>query len=147
MRFLYKSRVVLAYQSFLIHLNGFTAMIISSRIISSTTRYAPSSLLKKKYIPSKRPFYKEYLRVFHSTHTLLFSTTPENSEPTKKSKLNKKKLKLGDPSKVDLNALTAAFDEMAKRDEFDESTAFYADGDTFEDEFEYDNLDDEKYDD
>jgi hypothetical protein len=117
-----------------------------SRIISSTIRYTPSSLLKKICIPSKRAYCKEHLRVFHSTHTFLFSATPENSEPTKKSKPKKKKFKLGDPSKVDLNALTAAFDEMARRDGFDESTAFYADNDTFEDEFEYDNLDDEQYD-
>lgn len=115
-----------------------------SRIISRTARYTPSSLLNKLKTPSNGAFRKEHLRVFHSRHTLLFSTTPDNSEPPKKPKPKKKKFKLGDPSKVDLNALTAAFDEMAKRDGFDESTAFYANDDTFEDEFEYENLDDEK---
>ena len=33
-----------------------------------------------------------------------------------------------------MNALTAAFDEMARREGFDDSTAFYADDATFEDE-------------
>lgn len=56
----------------------------------------------------------------------------------KKSK--KMKIKLADPSEVDLDALTAAFDEMARKDGFDDSHAFYADDATFEDDFSEDDI-------
>lgn len=119
-----------------------------ARIISRTNRCAPSSVLHRIRPPLKGAFFNQNVRVFHSTQTLLFSSTPENSDPTKKSKPKpkKKKIELGDPSKVDLNALTAAFDEMARREGFDDSTAFYADDATFEDEFDYSKLDDESFD-
>lgn len=61
-----------------------------------------------------------------------------NEEADMKKKPKSKKIKLGDPKKVNLEALTAAFDEMARKEGFDESTAFYADDSTFEDEFSYD---------
>lgn len=61
-----------------------------------------------------------------------------DKEAKTKKKPKSKKIKLGDPNKVNLEALTAAFDEMARKEGFDESTAFYADDSTFEDDFLYD---------
>jgi hypothetical protein len=66
------------------------------------------------------------------------SKTNDGEEKKKKgstTKSKKRKIKLADPSKVDLDALTNAFDEMAKKDGFDESTAFLAKDSTFEDDF------------
>ncbi len=54
------------------------------------------------------------------------------------NKKKKRKIKLTDPSKVDLDALSAAFDEMARKEGFDASTAFYTDDATFDEDFEYD---------
>ena len=63
-----------------------------------------------------------------------------NNKPNNKKNRKKMKIKLADPSKVDVDALAAAFDEMARKDGFDDSTAYYADSDTFEDDFEFDDL-------
>jgi Predicted GTPases len=61
-----------------------------------------------------------------------------DKEAKTQKKPKSRKIKLGDPNKVNLEALTAAFDEMARKEGFDESTAFYADDSTFEDDFLYD---------
>jgi hypothetical protein len=66
----------------------------------------------------------------------------DNNNSNKKKSAKKMKIKLADPSQIDLNALSMAFDEMAKKDGFDESLAFYADEESFEDDFDYNDLDD-----
>ncbi len=69
------------------------------------------------------------------------SKKDDNNNNNKTRNTKKMKVKLADPSKVDLNALSIAFDEMAKKDGFDESLAFYADEKSFEDDFNYDDFD------
>eukprot|EP00551_Chaetoceros_affinis_P008397 CAMPEP_0203672146 /NCGR_PEP_ID=MMETSP0090-20130426/7735_1 /ASSEMBLY_ACC=CAM_ASM_001088 /TAXON_ID=426623 /ORGANISM="Chaetoceros affinis, Strain CCMP159" /LENGTH=725 /DNA_ID=CAMNT_0050537399 /DNA_START=586 /DNA_END=2763 /DNA_ORIENTATION=+ len=109
--------------------------------ISQTYNYKPKQLL--------------ILRAEMSSSSSSTSTTPESDDKKEtKSKENnnknnsnskkkkKRKITLADPSKVDVEALSAAFDEMAKKDGFDASTAFYTDDATFEDEFDYDLSDD-----
>ena len=68
------------------------------------------------------------------------SSKKNNSKNNNKKSSKKKKIKLTHPSKVDLDALTKAFDEMARKEGFDESTAYFADDATFEDEFDYDAI-------
>jgi len=65
----------------------------------------------------------------------------DTNEGQTKKKPKSKKIKLGDPKNVNLEALTAAFDEMARKEGFDDSTAYYADDSTFEDDFTYDDVD------
>lgn len=77
----------------------------------------------------------------------LFSKISSENEPSEKKEPNKpksKKIKLNPNWKeeYDSDSLIAAFEKMAKRDGFDESTAIYADHDTFEDDFEDDDYDD-----
>ena len=70
------------------------------------------------------------------------SKTDDNKNNNSNNKKNskKKKIKLTHPSKVDLDALTKAFDEMARKEGFDESTAYFADDATFEEKFDYDAI-------
>lgn len=71
----------------------------------------------------------------------------DESNKPKSTKPKSKKIKLRDPKDFNLEALTAEFDKMATREGFDPSTAstFYADDKTFEDEFDYENIDDEDF--
>ena len=81
---------------------------------------------------------------FHNKQAFILKAEASSSssapdERKKKTTKNKKmKIKLVDPSKVDVDALSAAFDEMARKEGFDDGTAFYADDATFEDDFNYD---------
>ena len=63
----------------------------------------------------------------------------------KRPKPNSKKIKLRDPSDFNLDALTAEFDKMAKKEGFDDSSStvsvFRADDATFEADFDYDDED------
>jgi len=63
----------------------------------------------------------------------------------KRPKPNSKKIKLRDPSDFNLDALTAEFDKMAKKEGFDDSSStvsvFRADDATFEADFNYDDED------
>ena len=63
----------------------------------------------------------------------------------KRPKPNSKKIKLRDPSDFNLDALTAEFDKMAKKEGFDDSSSTVSvfradDAATFEADFDYDDL-------
>jgi len=76
---------------------------------------------------------------YHTTQSSLFAYDKDddsNSNKKKTSKPKKMKIKLADPKNVNLDALTTAFDKMARAEGFDDSTAFYADDSTFENDFE-----------
>jgi hypothetical protein len=65
----------------------------------------------------------------------------KNSNPGKGKKSEKSKKYKVNPNIVQSNMdkLAAAFDDLAKQEGFDDSMAFYADGETFEDDFTYDD--------
>lgn len=126
-----------------------TSRMNLSRFLSSRTFIAVHSsfgqggrsLLASQYRQANR----HDCQYYHSTTSILLSAQKSNSgqdnnmkEPDRRKQPKSRKIKLGDPSKVNLDALTAAFDEMARKEGFDESTAFYADDSTFEDDFAFD---------
>jgi len=66
------------------------------------------------------------------------SSKKEKQETNKPGKMKRKGRIQVNPNddEIDLDALTAAFDKMAEAEGFDASTAFYADDDSFEDDFD-----------
>ena len=62
-------------------------------------------------------------------------TEEKKKKKTKKWKVNP------NINQENLDKLTAAFDELARKEGFDESTAYFADDKTFEDDFDYDTKD------
>jgi hypothetical protein len=71
-----------------------------------------------------------------------FSSSKGNQGKKKKSIPKKWKVN-PNIQQANLDKLTAAFDDMAKKEGFDGSTSYYADDATFEDDFDYDALDKE----
>ena len=106
-----------------------------------------SSFASSSLMLTDRTFQSQYFA--RTKYSILKAESSSESSPPKEKNNNnknnqqnkKKKIKLVDPSKVNVNALTAAFDEMAKKEGFDESTAYYADDATFEDDFNHDEMD------
>mmetsp|Transcript_10158 Transcript_10158/g.11257 ORF Transcript_10158/g.11257 Transcript_10158/m.11257 type:complete len:748 (-) Transcript_10158:47-2290(-) len=116
-----------------------------SRFRSSLLSGANLNYLQKEYyVQNNYPS----LQVLRATST----SSSDNYDGRNEKNIGKKKrmkIKLADPSNVDLDSLTAAFDEMARKDGFDDSTAFYANDASFEDEFtdsDFDNIEDDDYD-
>jgi len=102
-----------------------------------------------KCIASSCSFFEPHASV-HTAQSRLFASATNNDGNSKKRKSNtskKTKIKLADPKNVNLDAITSAFDDMARKEGFDDSTAFFADDVTFEDEFDYEKLDKEGDDD
>lgn len=84
-------------------------------------------------------FFTQTLRHFHKSSQLFMtspSTEDEKQPAKKKVGGKKKKIKLRDEKDFDLDALASAFDDMARKEGFDDSSSFYADSETFEDEFD-----------
>jgi len=97
----------------------------------------------------RQPYYRT------SSHLFITTTSSSNNDsnndnnddgkPTKRDGGNgkrggtkKQKIQINDNDEdFDLDALTAAFDKMAKKEGFDGSTALYADDASFEEEFTY----------
>lgn len=77
---------------------------------------------------------------FAIQQTALFATshgTDDGDEvPTQRKKPKSKKIKVKEITQDNIDKLAAAFDEMAKKEGFDSSTAIHADDETFEDLFE-----------
>ena len=68
----------------------------------------------------------------------------EESKPSKKYRKKKKFTVVDEIGQEQLDKLAAAFDDMARKEGFDSSTSFFADDETFEDEFADDDyLDDD----
>lgn len=91
-------------------------------------------------------------RRYPASVTALFTTKTSNDDkgedkPSKAKKSKKVKINPNWEKDYDKDALTVAFDEMAKKEGFDDSLAFYADDETFEDDFDYDEFDEDNDDD
>jgi len=87
---------------------------------------------------------------YHTTQSSLFAFDKDDGSTNNKKKISKpkkQKIILADPKNVNLDALTTAFDKMARDEGFDDSTAFYAKDSTFENEFDDDLEGDEDDDD
>mmetsp|Transcript_2490 Transcript_2490/g.3509 ORF Transcript_2490/g.3509 Transcript_2490/m.3509 type:complete len:768 (+) Transcript_2490:130-2433(+) len=81
-------------------------------------------------------------KYFHTSFSTLHSSAKQtdNNGEDKKQPTNKKKKKMKikiNPNWKEEADLQAAFDDFASKEGFDSSCAFYADGKTFEDDFEY----------
>jgi len=70
------------------------------------------------------------------------SKTSSGKNTKSKPASSKRKFKVNPNWKTDFNpdALTAEFEKLAKKEGFDSSTAFFADDDTFEDDFDLDDF-------
>ena len=71
-----------------------------------------------------------------------FSTKDPNRGNEKKSNKSKKWKINPNITQANLDKLVAAFDDMARKEGFDDSTAYYADDATFEDDFDSDKYND-----
>ena len=114
-----------------------------------------ASMLRSRFVAGFAPLRANVLfsaagsRWLESNHhppTRQFSSSSDDKRG-KKAKTKPKKIirwKLN-PNITQINAdrLAAAFDEMARRDGFDKSSALYADAASFEDDFEYDQENDD----
>lgn len=103
----------------------------ASRTVINRNKISPLSILES------------IQQIHSSSHVLFAASTNDKGDGKNSNKPKSKKIKLKDPSQVNLDALTAAFDEMARKDGFDESTVFYADDKTFEDDFDYSVFDED----
>ena len=98
---------------------------------------------------TRRPYHAtQALRHFHKSSTLFMAASTDEGEKFPQEKKGgiggKKKIKLRDEKDFDLDALAAAFDDMARKEGFDDSKAFYAGDETFDaefDEVDYENTD------
>ena len=90
----------------------------------------------------KKPFQPFGSSALYSTKSALEENDDtKNEKKTRKPKSKKIKINPNWKKEYDKDALTAAFDEMARKDGFDDSMDVFADDETFEDNFDYDNLD------
>ena len=123
-------------QNSIMHVGAFTFAFQPSSASASASRMRILLGSSRSKISSKKQHVRRY--PFFSTQSALLASASDNGSGSGKGKPKpkSKKFKLADPKNVKLNALTAAFDQMAKKEGFDASTAFYADDSTFEDEFD-----------
>lgn len=104
-------------------------LLLIQRCCSAFTAAPPSSISR----------IGRQLSSVHTTTTRLFATSnddkPRGSSKKKRGEVPKK-FKINENASAD--DLSAAFAEMARKEGFDDSTAFFADSETFEDEEEHD---------
>lgn len=127
-----KTRRALLYIVVMQTVLQFSMRRVSSFVPPSFRRAAsPSSFLAFTLSPTSLALDNKNKRI----QVACFSSKKPNTGKNKK----KKKFKVNpNVSRDNLDRLTAAFDDLAKKEGFDDSTAFYADDETFEDDFDYD---------